>query len=102
MNADGSGQTNLTNTGARWTRPSATSPPTGAESSFATTATQFDVWVMNADGSGQLNVTKTPAPEDESSPAISPSGSRIVFRLSTAPTETDIAIMNANGSGGPI
>ena len=69
MNADGSGQTNLTNNPA--SDAVATWSPDGTRIAFASYRDgNSEVYVMNADGSGQVNLTNNPA--GDGSPAWSP------------------------------
>jgi dipeptidyl aminopeptidase/acylaminoacyl peptidase len=60
MNADGSGQTRLTNDGAIDNEP--VWSPDGTKIAFWTERNgPAEIYVMNADGSGQINLTKNPA-----------------------------------------
>ena len=97
MNADGSGQTNLTNNpasdyGAAWS-------PDGTKIAFCSDRDgNGEVYVMNADGSGQTNLTRHPG--EDYGAAWSPDGTRIAF-VSTrdGPQNSEIYVMNADGSG---
>jgi Tol biopolymer transport system component len=75
VNPDGSGLTQLTNTGGnrlpRWSAD-------GTKIVFQSERNVRDaIWVMNADGSGQTQVTHSSYPSYD--PAFSPDGSKIVF-----------------------
>jgi Tol biopolymer transport system component len=63
MNADGSGQTNLTNHPALDMDPSWS--PDGTRIAFSSTRDDGngEIYVMNADGSGQTRLTNNPAPD---------------------------------------
>jgi Tol biopolymer transport system component/uncharacterized RDD family membrane protein YckC len=99
MNADGSGQTNLTNTHAAEFDPSWS--PDGRKIVFTGGPINFppyDIFVMNADGSGRKNLTNSP--EVELYPAWSPDGRKIAFEFDRTETGPfDIFVMNADGSG---
>jgi Tol biopolymer transport system component len=99
MNADGSGQTNLTKN----LYGSALLPawsPSGRQIAFvfedlsAWPNLPRDIYVMNADGSGQTNLTRY---REGMNPAWSPSGRQIAF-LSTRDGNQEIYVMNTDGS----
>ncbi len=78
MNADGSGQTNLTNNpasdqGRGWS-------PDGTKFTFGSgrAAGNYDVYVMNADSSGVTRLTDNPA--NDGAPDWSPDSTKITFR----------------------
>jgi Ca2+-binding RTX toxin-like protein len=97
MNANGTGQTNLTNNSAR-DFPGAFSPD-GTRILFSSDrAGTDDVWSMKADGSDPKNVREK-AGSSEDDPMFSPDGTHIVFRSSEGSTTTNIWAMNANGTG---
>ena len=96
MNADGSGQRNLTRTAASeglggWS-------PDGRKIAFTRLRGRSglgDVYVMNADGSGKRRLARGTAP----APAWSPDGRMIAFTRSRGRSSADVYVMNADGSG---
>jgi Tol biopolymer transport system component len=89
MNADGSGQTRLTNNAASDTQPSWS--PDGKKIAFSHDS--YRIYVMNADGSGQTRLTNGPF---DTQPSWSPDGTKIAFSRGFP---LDIYVMNADGSG---
>ena len=97
MNADGSGQTNLTNNPA-FDGSSAAWSPDGTKIAFSSDRDgNNEIYVMNADGSGQTRLTNNPA--YDSLPAWSPDGTKIAFTQNGSFGVTEIYVMNADGSG---
>jgi hypothetical protein len=97
MNANGSGQTGLTNNPAQDWEPAWSAH--GRRIAFSRRDTTSDIWVMNADGSGQTDLTNSPSANDFE-PDWSPDGSRIAFSSNPYPVGSgDIVVMNADGSG---
>src|SRR5207249_1602656 len=95
MNADGSGQVNLTNNPAEDDGP--VWSPDGTKILFHTNRDgNPEVYVMNADGSGQVNLTNNPATDDQ--PAWSPDGSKIAFTRSPDGASFSIYVMQVDGS----
>jgi dipeptidyl aminopeptidase/acylaminoacyl peptidase len=93
MNADGTGQTRLTNNNAQvdsypdWS-------PDGTKIAFYTDRDggNDEIYVMNADGSNPTRLTNNP--DTDAYPDWSPDGTKIAFF-----SGNDIYIMNADGSG---
>lgn len=99
VNADGTGQVRLTNSGAnddypRWS-------PNGAKILFQSDRDNAesgyrDVYVMNADGSGVSRLTNDA--NDDSMASWSPDGSKIVFQSLRNGVNYQVYSMNADGS----
>jgi Tol biopolymer transport system component len=96
MNADGSGQTRLTNTSAFETVP--VWSPDGAKIAYTRDDGTFnlEIYAVNADGSAQTDLSNNPSLD--TSPAWSPDGSKIAF-TTTRDGNSEIYTMNVDGSG---
>ena len=95
INADGSGQENLTQHPARDSHPSWSRD--GRKLAFVSRRDgNSEIYVMNADGSAQENLTRQPA--NDSHPSWSPDGRKLAF-VSRRDGNSDIYVMNADGSG---
>jgi Tol biopolymer transport system component len=118
MNADGSGQTALTNLTATSARCSQESwSPDGSKVVFTSTraldgsdaANANSTWVMNADGSSAKPLTKfTANGANNTAPTWSPDGSKLAFESAGALDGSDAAnanltvniwVVNADGTG---
>ena len=104
MNANGSGQRNLTSKlaagqgfGARLASDPVWSPD-GRKIAFVRLSKPLGVYVVNADGSGVRNLTPKPMGAAYARPAWSPDGRKIAF-ASERDGNSEIYLMNANGSG---
>jgi Tol biopolymer transport system component len=96
MNADGSGQTRLTekssyNFGAVWSED-------GTKVAFNSYRDgQSEIYVMNADGSNQIRLTNSAIGSYQ--PAWSPDGTKIAFRGYDSQANADIYVVNIDGTG---
>jgi TolB protein len=98
MNADGTGQRNLTRSPADESDPAWS--PSGNQIAYGRDSSRSgdgsDIFVMNVDGSGRSNLTPGPASENAPAwdPAWSPDGKWIVYGGGEA-----LRVMRRNGSG---
>jgi Tol biopolymer transport system component len=100
MNADGSGQRNLTRNPAYGFYSAVAWSPDGKKMAFACDRDgNAEIYVMNADGSAQRRLTRNPA--SDGPPAWSPDGRKIAFVRGTdyLTFGSEIYVMNADGSG---
>jgi len=95
MNADGTGQTRLTNNSADDYGPSWS--PDGTKITFQSNRDgNYEIYVMNADGTNLICLTNNSAQDRE--PSWSPDGTKIVFH-SDRTGNGEIFVMNADGTG---
>jgi Tol biopolymer transport system component len=100
MNADGTGQRNLTRSPAYAYYSSAAWSPDGRKMAFVSDRDgNGEIYVMNADGSAQRRLTRNPA--SDGPPVWSPDGRKIAFVRVTDDLTfgSEIYVMNADGSG---
>ena len=114
MDADGSGQTQLTATTSRITDEQPSVSPDGTKIAFAsnradTTYGTLDIYVMNSDGTGEPGRLTSdgayayPLAKQSTNPVWSPDGSRIAYESTRDLSgNSEIWVVNSNGSGGPI
>jgi Tol biopolymer transport system component len=99
MNADGFGQTKLTdapgfNTEADWSAD-------GTKIAFVNQSGTSDIWTMEADGSGETDVSNAPGGFD-TQPAWFPNGKKIAFVSNRDGGTKDVYALTLNASGQPI
>jgi Tol biopolymer transport system component len=97
MNADGTGQTNLTNNAAGDLAPAWS--PDGTKLVFTSfrDGGNAEIYVMNSDGTGQTRLTNDPAVDSNAS--WSPDSQKIAFRSDRDGGDFEIYMMNADGTG---
>jgi dipeptidyl aminopeptidase/acylaminoacyl peptidase len=98
VEADGSGEVQVSRSAATEASEPVWSPD-GTRIAFqAFEGDGWDVWVANADGTEQMAVTGGPG--DELSPVWSPDGARIAFLTSEEPVEDlDLYVVNPDATG---
>jgi Tol biopolymer transport system component len=100
MNADGTGQRNLTHNPASGFYSAVAWSPDGRKMAFSCDRDgNAEIYVMNADGSGQRRLTRNPLSDVVA--AWSPDGRKILFERVTDGLTfgSEIYVMNADGSG---
>jgi len=95
MNADGSGQTNLSNNPA-FDRDPNWSPDSNKIVFYSNRDGNMEIYVMNADGSSPTRLTNNSS--DDRNPSWSPDGTKIIFN-SERDGNREIYVMNADGTG---
>jgi Tol biopolymer transport system component len=102
MNADGSGQQQLTFTSAPADNNGAAWSPDGKQIAFASDRNHnadTEIFLMNADGSGVRQLTSVSAGGDDSGPHWSPDGTKLIFSRFVPGGVDSIVVMNPDGSG---
>jgi Tol biopolymer transport system component len=103
IQADGTGERNLTNNPANDVNPSWS--PDGSRLTFSSDRDGiYSIYVMNADGSNVRRLTTPQSPNLDALPSWSPDGSRIAFtRFDSVDGDTrlggDIFLVNPDGTG---
>jgi Tol biopolymer transport system component len=103
MNADGTGKTRLTDVPANPTdipagAVQAVWSPDGQRIAFVSDQTGTGkIYLMNADGSDPVQLTD--APGWESNPSWSPDGTRLLFNGTVDGTQSDLYLVNPDGTG---
>lgn len=92
MDADGSNQVPLTNSGLT------ADPVWSADGKKIAFTRNGEIWIMDADGSNQVNLTNTQAPVNESNPAWSPDGQKIVYESRFGSFTSEIMVMDISGA----
>ena len=110
MNADGSGQTNLSNNGPYVEDYSARFSPDGQKVAYTSIGDSeynpegdADIYIVNADGSNQKNLTNNAGPVSDQSPVFSPDGQKIVYtstgeQASNPEGDEEVYVMNSDGN----
>ncbi|HSE23746.1 MAG TPA: carboxypeptidase regulatory-like domain-containing protein [Pyrinomonadaceae bacterium] len=105
INADGSGQTMLTQGGNSRDDGPAFSPDGSKIAFHRQILSRTDIFVMNADGTNPVALTSGPSPTGSAQvfnlhPTWSPDGTKLAFSSSNSGTgKLEIWVMNANGGG---
>jgi Tol biopolymer transport system component len=102
MNADGSGQTQITFTSAPVDNNGVAWSPDGKQLAFASDRNHnadTEIFLMNADGSNVRQLTSIPADGDDSGPHWSPDGKKLIFTRFLPGGVDSIVAMNPDGSG---